>query len=178
MPDRQAVLNILDSKQSPDAKELALKKMPAAWNYMVANILPPLRRVEVTINYDAGNIVEVRKRIAKPAPQPEPRPAFVPVVQTYEQPCPCYEIIDEGITGIIVEMPDPDAASRRELRSWGFGGERDMREADHIARHEAHKADKIAHTEMKAAEKIAKKEAKAAKKADKASRKIAREARR
>ena len=43
--------------QSSDAKELALKKIPAAWEYMIKHILPPLRRVELTINYGAGSIV-------------------------------------------------------------------------------------------------------------------------
>ena len=76
VPDKQAVLNILDGSQSPDAKEQALKKMPAAWEYMVKNILPPLRRVELTINYGAGNIVEQRTMIPKPKVVPQPdRPA-------------------------------------------------------------------------------------------------------
>lgn len=173
MPNRQAVLNILDSKQSSAAKEAALKKMPAAWDYMVAYILPPLRRVEVAIHYDQSDIVEVRRRNTPPAPQPA-RP--IPVVQTYEPaPCPC-EYVDEEITGIIVEMPNPDAATRRELRAWGTDMERDARNADRFANHEAHKADKIAHTEMKASKKIAKKEAKAAKKADRAAEKVARKA--
>lgn len=34
MPDRQSVLNVIDGKQSSDQKELALKKMPAAWSYL------------------------------------------------------------------------------------------------------------------------------------------------
>ena len=39
VPDKQAVLGILDGKQSSDAKELALKKIPAAWEYMIKHIL-------------------------------------------------------------------------------------------------------------------------------------------
>lgn len=60
MPDRDAVLRIIDSSASPDAKEQQLKKMPAAWNYMKKNILPPLRRVEIVIDYGIGSIVEER----------------------------------------------------------------------------------------------------------------------
>lgn len=57
IPDRTAVLQIIDGTQTPEQKELALEKLPAAWNYMKANILPPLRRVEVMIAYADGNIV-------------------------------------------------------------------------------------------------------------------------
>ena len=63
VPDKQSVLDILDGSRSPDAKELALKKMPSAWNYMKKNILPPLRRVELTINYGEGSVVEQRTMI-------------------------------------------------------------------------------------------------------------------
>ena len=71
MPDRQAVLNIIDGKQSSDQKELALKKMPAAWSYLKKNVLPKLRRVELTIGYGAGSIVEQRTMIPKPKPDPD-----------------------------------------------------------------------------------------------------------
>ncbi|MCM1150487.1 MAG: hypothetical protein NC209_00170 [Alistipes sp.] len=176
MPDKQAVLRVMDGPQSSEAKEHALKQMPAAWNYMAEHILPPVRRVAMTINYDQGSVVEQRTRIVRPKPVPAPAPQ--PVV---EQPCPpaepcCCDRIDESITGIIVEMPDPDAsaysgnahhvrkAARRDIRADRETFARDSREAERIDR-EAEKAER----------KIAKKEAKAARKADKASRKIARE---
>ncbi|MCD8034125.1 MAG: hypothetical protein LUF83_07500 [Alistipes sp.] len=74
VPDKQAVLGILDSRQSPDQKELALKKMTAAWDYMKENILPPLRRVELTIDYRVNSIVEQRTLIPKPKPAPSRSP--------------------------------------------------------------------------------------------------------
>lgn len=184
MPEKQAVLRIIDGTQSSAEKELALKKMPAVWNYMAQHILPPVRRVAMTIDYDEGSLVEQRTRIRKPAPAPAPKPAPAPMVQpvalVYEQPvaqpCHCAEI-EESITGIIVEMPDPDAelysgssrgvreAARRDIRYGREVAARDSREAERIER-QAAKAEK---------KKIAKKEAKALKKADKASAKIARE---
>ena len=97
MPDRQSVLNVIDGKQSSDQKELALKKMPAAWSYLKKNVLPKLRRVELTIGYGAGNIVEQRTMIPKPKPAPQPQPA---------QPAEPYVVVDEQVNGIIVEMPD------------------------------------------------------------------------
>ncbi|WP_418407588.1 hypothetical protein [Alistipes sp.] len=155
VPDKQAVLNILDGSQSPDAKEQALKKMPSAWEYMVKNILPPLRRVELTINYGAGNIVEQRTMIPKPKVVPQPEQAC--------EPCRC-EVVDETITGIIVEMPGSDVDFRKDMRDAGSYSKKELREAGRIAREQE-----------RAARKIAKKEAKAAMKAEKAAKKSYRE---
>ena len=131
MPDKQAVLGILDGKQSSDAKELALKKIPAAWEYMIKHILPPLRRVELTINYGEGSVVEQRTMIPRPKPAPQP----------VCEPCGC-EVIDESITGIIVEMPGSDVDYKKELR-----------EAKKIVREQERAARKAARQEAKAAKK-------------------------
>lgn len=179
MPDRQAVLNIIDGPKSSAAKEAALKAMPAAWEYMIAHILPPIRRVAMIINYDEGSLVEQRTRIAKPKPAPKPAPAPQPVAE----PCPPVNTcgcggmeIDENITGIIVEMPDPDAGEfSGNARGVRRAARRDIRMDREVAASDSREAERIARQEEKAAKKIAKKEAKAAKKADKASRKIARE---
>ena len=131
VPDKQAVLGILDGKQSSDAKELALKKIPAAWEYMIKHILPPLRRVELTINYGEGSVVEQRTMIPRPKPAPQP----------VCEPCGC-EVIDESITGIIVEMPGSDVDYKKELR-----------EAKKIVREQERAARKAARQEAKAAKK-------------------------
>jgi len=131
VPDKQSVLDILDGSRSPDAKELALKKMPSAWNYMKKNILPPLRRVELTINYGEGSVVEQRTMIPRPKPAPQP----------VCEPCGC-EVIDESITGIIVEMPGSDVDYKKELR-----------EARKIVREQERAARKAARQEAKAAKK-------------------------
>lgn len=181
MPEKQAVLRIIDGTQSSAEKEAALKKMPAAWAYMSRHILPPVRRVCMTIDYDEGNLVEQRTRIRKPAPAPAPAPAPVvqPVALVYEQPatqpCHCAEIA-ESITGIIVEMPDPDAeiysGSSRGVRE---AARRDIRHGREVAARDSREAERIERRAAKAEKEIAKKEAKALKKADKASAKIARE---
>ena len=131
VPDKQSVLDILDGSRSPDAKELALKKMPSAWNYMKKNILPPLRRVELTINYGEGSVVEQRTMIPRPKPAPQP----------VCEPCGC-EVIDESITGIIVEMPGSDVDYKKELR-----------EARKIVREQERAARKTVREEAKAAKK-------------------------
>lgn len=101
IPDKAAVLRIIDGSDNMQQKEMRLKRMPAAWDYMKKNILPPLRRVEMVMNYGEGAIVERRMLVEKPAPEPQP------VVEPQCPPCPCPEmIIDEQINGIIVEMPN------------------------------------------------------------------------
>ena len=168
MPDKQAVLNVIDGSGTSAAKEQKLKSMPAAWNYMKANILPKLRRVELMIDYDKDIIVEQRTLIPKPKPAPE-------VEQPCEQPVPCM-VIDESITGLIVEMPESDAEYRKDMRAADGMMNREAREAEKMAKREARAADKIAREEMRAADKIAKKEAKAARKAEKAAMETAKEA--
>ncbi|MFQ8596730.1 MAG: hypothetical protein ACLSAM_13645, partial [Alistipes onderdonkii] len=125
VPDKQAVLGILDGKQSSDAKELALKKIPAAWEYMIKHILPPLRRVELTINYGAGSIVEQRTMIPKPKIAPQPAGQGC-------EPCGC-EVVDESITGIIVEMPG-DTDYRKDLREARREAGEALKEAGHYSK--------------------------------------------
>lgn len=160
IPDRTAVLQIIDGTQTPEQKELALEKLPAAWNYMKANILPPLRRVEVMIAYADGNIVEQRTLKPKPAPAPAPE---------------SYEVVDETITGVIVEMPESKREMREEHRAAAREAKQDAtmtrreaREAARIAKRDAREAKKIERRSARAAEKMARKEAKAAKKGAKA----------
>lgn len=124
MPDRQAVLNIIDGKQSSDQKELALKKMPAAWSYLKQNVLPKLRRVELTIGYGAGNIVEQRTMIPKPKPAPQPQPA---------QPAEPYVVVDEQVNGIIVEMPDRHEY-KKEVREESREVKKEARAAERLAK--------------------------------------------
>ncbi|MDE6711360.1 MAG: hypothetical protein K2J53_02955 [Alistipes sp.] len=181
VPRKQEVLRIIDGPQSSEAKEAALKQMPDVWNYMAAHILPPIRRVSMTISYDEGSLVEQRTRIRKPAPVPVPTPAPAPAPQPAAatcppaQPCRSWEA-DEVITGIIVEMPDPDAGELSgDARSVRRAAKRDIRNGREVAARDYREAERIERQAAKAEKKIAKKEAKAAKKADKASRKIARE---
>ena len=165
VPDKQAVLGILDGRQSPDQKELALKKMTAAWDYMKENILPPLRRVELTIDYKVNSIVEQRMLISKPKPQPAPQPA---------QPAEPYVVVDEQVNGIIVEMPN-EHEYKKEVREESREARKEARAAERLAKREAREAQKIVRQQERAAKKIAKKEAKAAKKAEKAARKTYKE---
>lgn len=169
MPERDAVLRIIDDSQSSEAKEQALKKMPSAWEYMARNILPPLRRVELVIDYGQGQVVEQRVMI----PRPEP---VVEVIEEQVTVCePCCEVVDDSINGILVEMPEPGVDFGDGVSPEPMSMRQDVRDADRIARREAREADRIARTQLRAEKKIARKEYKAARKAEKAAAKSARD---
>lgn len=107
LADRDAVLRIIDDATlSHDQKEAKLKELPAAWEYLKREVLPHLRRVEVVVTCDQDRLVEVRTPIVPPkpaAPKPEPEPE--PQPQSPGDPCGECEVVDESITGFIVEYP-------------------------------------------------------------------------
>lgn len=153
VPEKQAVLRIIDGSQSRQAKEQALKKMTSVWDYMKREILPPLRRVELVIYYNQARIAEQRTLIPRPQPVPEPQPR--------QQECCCDIVVDEAITGLLVEMPEPGRDFERLERQVG----REAYQLDKTARREARIARKLARKEAREAERMARAEAKAAKKA-------------
>ena len=161
IPDRAAVLAVVDGTLPPMQKEQALKRMPAAWSYLAAQILPPMRRVEVMIGYATERIVEQRTLVPRPAPAPAPQQDD-------------YVVVEEDVSGVIVEMPDKGEA-RKEMRAETQTVKKESKAAQRLARRDARKAAKIARAEEKAARRIAKKEAKAAKKAVRAAEKTARD---
>ena len=152
IPDRAWVLQIIDGTMSAVAKEQALKRNAGVWNYLAKEILPPMRRVEVMIDYDTSQIVEERTMIPRPAPAPAPKSED-------------YIVVEENVNGVIVEMPE------KEFREEARAMKQDEKAAARIAKRDAREAAKIARAQEKAAKRIAKKEAKAAKKAAKAARK-------
>ncbi len=106
MPDRERVLQILDSPASHAQKESELKALPEAWDYLKTKLLPPLRRVEVKVNYSRGSIVEQRTLVAPPVPAPREVAHTAPAKPADPcDPCAC-PLVDEEITGIIVAYPE------------------------------------------------------------------------
>ena len=100
-PDKQRVLEILAMNITQDEKEAHLKRMPEVWEYMTSNILPHLRRVDVAVRYCESSEFERRIVVAPPKPAPAPKPEPKPEVKSASE-CDCV-VVDEGITGIIVE---------------------------------------------------------------------------
>ena len=112
MADKAYVLEVLSGDHSPLEVERALKSHPEAWNYLAHNLLPPLRRVTVEVDYAQGKVVETRTRIPKPQPAPAPTPTPTPAPKsvavtqktTPTDPC-CVELLVRETVGIIVAMP-------------------------------------------------------------------------
>lgn len=96
--DKQKVLAILNSAETPQVKEAQLKQMPAVWQMLRAEVLPQLRRVDMTIYYNTDTVVELRTLIKKPEAQPEP---------TKQKKCCCPVIVEDEMIGIIVDMKPP-----------------------------------------------------------------------
>lgn len=175
IPDRQAVLNIIDGGKPAAETQQALEQLPAAWDYMREHILPPMRRVELRIDYDRSDVVVQRTMVPRPRPVPEPAPEPAPEPKR-TGPC-CDIVVDESITGLLVELPDPGA----EYGAAGRGARaaddarlvREARAVEKVARREQAEAERLARLERREAEKIARKEAKAAAAAEKAARKAA-----
>lgn len=151
VPDKQAVLRIIDGSQSREAKEQALKKMPGVWDYLKQNVLPPLRRVELVIYYNQARIVEQRTMIPRPQPVPEPQPRMAE--------CCCDVVVDEAITGLLVEMPEPG----QDLDRYGRQIGQEFYQIEKTARREERIARKLAKKEAREAQRMARAEAKAAK---------------
>lgn len=96
--DKQKVLAILNSAETPQAKEAQLKQMPAVWQMLRAEVLPQLRRVDMTIYYNTDTVVELRTLIKKPEVEPE---------QVKQKKCCCPVIVEDEMIGIIVDMKPP-----------------------------------------------------------------------
>ena len=52
LADREALLAIIDSDREPDAREAALRRHRDSWSWIVAEVLPSLRRTEYRIDYE------------------------------------------------------------------------------------------------------------------------------
>ncbi len=110
VPERDKVLQIIDSDATEHQKEMRLKQLPAVWNYLKANVLPALRRADLKLDYCRDEIVTMRRLV----PQ-QRQPAQTTVASNRDEDicnmCPCGMrcccdeiIVEEHITGIMVEM--------------------------------------------------------------------------
>lgn len=105
MPDRTAVLAILDGNMTDAQKQARLKRMPEAWNWLAKNVLPQMRRVDVALDYDSDRLAMVRELT-----NPQPEIVFVEVTETVDR-CPdtpcgnacCDPMPDEEFDGLMIE---------------------------------------------------------------------------
>lgn len=90
LPDRDALLDIIDSDRPADSKEALLRRHKASWARIAAEMLPPLRRTEYRIEYrhryeeveiqtleevnryiSDGNVTEAARLLVNIPPSPE-----------------------------------------------------------------------------------------------------------
>ncbi len=87
LPNRDAILAIIDESLEPDAKELKIKNAyPEDYKYLLANCYPALRHTEYKINYDVKSYsdIEELRRVMKSHPQNMSLEEFYLVAQDYE----------------------------------------------------------------------------------------------
>ena len=108
LPHKDSVMRIFDSNVSNNTKELQLKKMTDVWNYMRTDILPPLRRVDIVINYAQGTIVEERTLIEPLVEETIVEEAIVPrrCPECGVDNCPCGDECNCNGNGLIIEVDD------------------------------------------------------------------------
>lgn len=110
VPDRTAVLEVMSSTSDARAKQQQLEKMTSAWDYLRRDVLPAMRRVEATIEFESSYLATDRTPVQPVIPVIEE--VVETVVEEYCPPVdpnnPCAFWIDEQINGLIVEMPDED----------------------------------------------------------------------
>lgn len=125
IPNKQAVLQVLQSSHTEKDKEAALRKMAEAWNYLATKILPTMRYADIEFDYGVDEVVTHTTLVSQPKPetpptsQPAPKPSSQPAQTT--QPQQEWVVVDEEM-GIIVATPKSDAEQRKECR-------KEMREA-------------------------------------------------
>lgn len=108
IPHKDSVMRIINSTVSNNTKELQLKKMTAVWDFMRANILPPLRRVDIEISYAKGTIVEERTLIEPVFEEQIVEEVIVPrrCVECGMESCKCGRKCQCNGDGLIIEVDD------------------------------------------------------------------------
>lgn len=87
MPDRQAVLDIIDRYSITEGREAKLMALKGGtpWRYMLREMFPALRKVTVTVDYDVRNFdAEEAKAVVKTRPQNLSLNELYLVANTYE----------------------------------------------------------------------------------------------
>lgn len=98
IPDKDQVLAILKSTSHTEPqKEIALRRMPEAWNYLATNILPQMRYADIEFDYGVDEFV-TRTTVepqAKPAESEQPT-----------QPAQTEPVVVEEEVGVIIATPN------------------------------------------------------------------------
>ena len=109
IPHKSLVLAILKSiSHTEQQKETALRKMPDAWKYLTANILPQMRYADIEFDYGVDEFVTRTTTVAQTEPAKSAQTS-----QTTTQTEPI--VVDEEM-GIIIATPGHDANDKHHNR--------------------------------------------------------------
>lgn len=109
IPHKGLVLAILKSiSHTEQQKEAALRKMPDAWKYLTANILPQMRYADIEFDYGVDEFVTRTTTVAQTEPA---KPAQTSQTTTQTEPI----VVDEEM-GIIIATPGHDANDKHHNR--------------------------------------------------------------
>lgn len=108
IPQKEAVLNILASTTHSEAqKEVALKNLHQAWNYLAANVLPQMRYADIEFDYGVDEFVTHTTTVEQSEPAKSETPAQTEV--------PAAVVVEEEV-GVIVATPVGHEAERNEKK--------------------------------------------------------------
>ena len=100
IPNKSDVLSILKSTAHTEPqKEIALRRMPEAWNYLASNILPQMRHADIEFDYGVDEFV------TRTTVLPQTKPA---ASEQATQPAQTEPVVVEEEMGIIIATPNHD----------------------------------------------------------------------
>lgn len=112
IPSKAEVLRIVQSDHKECDKELQLRKIPQAWNYLTTLILPQMRYADIAFDYGEDEIVTRTTLVANPTP-PTPPKQTTPTPATKEPEV----VLVEDVTGIIIATPKENKHQHRKDKS-------------------------------------------------------------
>lgn len=103
---KDKVLSIIDNTPNAALREKKLRALPASWRVLAREVLPRVRRAEMTIKYTGGELhatlSDEGTKIETPVPEPEPEPEVIP------EPEPECEIVPEPVDTVVPVVPEPE----------------------------------------------------------------------
>ena len=100
---REEAIRVVTSSMSDAEKQQHLHRMAQVWEFLRTQALPKLRYVDLIFHCERVDYFETRSYVAPPKPTPKPEPT--PSAKKSE-PCNRCPVVEEGITGIIVEIEE------------------------------------------------------------------------
>jgi hypothetical protein len=98
IPNKNQVLSILKSTSHTEPqKEIALRRLPEAWDYLASNILPEMRYADIEFDYG------VDEYITRTTVEPQSKPAEA------SQPTQSQPLVVEEEVGVIIATPNHDS---------------------------------------------------------------------